>query len=101
MLLFFVFATFFAALPGNGKQEAIIYGSTAYFDSKTRELVSDTTINGVWDGGGKVLRINDHRIHGRGTLQNWIIDAPLTQWIFDTSVNLKNIDTYGDRFSTA
>lgn len=65
------------------------------------ELSKDTTVTGVWDGGGKVLRINDHIIHGSGWLQNWIIDAALTQQIFDTTLNLRNIQTYGDRFSTA
>ena len=69
--------------------------------SNTIIMVADTTVNGIWDGGGKVLRINDYVIHGTGTMQNCIIDAALTQQVFDTSINLKNIQTYNDVFSTA
>lgn len=64
------------------------------------QLINDTIINGIWDGGGKVLRINDHIIYGPGTLQNWIIDAPLGQQVFDTSLKLKDIETYNGIFST-
>ena len=69
--------------------------------ANTMVMVADTTVNTIWDGGGRVLRINDYIIHGTGTLQNCIIDAALTQQIFDTSLNLKNIQTYNDVFSTA
>lgn len=65
-----------------------------------KQLINDTTITGVWDGGGKVLRITDYMVYGPGTLENWIIDAPLTNEIFDTSLNLKNISTYNGKFST-
>lgn len=63
-------------------------------------LLTDTTISTIWDGGGKVLHIENNKIHGSGTLQNWIIDAPITANIFDTSINLINIQTWDNRFST-
>lgn len=63
----------------------------------------DTTIVNadVWDGQGKVLRITDAKISGNIILKNWIIDAALTQWVFDTAITLQNVKPYGDRFSTA
>src|SRR5690606_3250539 len=60
-------------------------------------ISKDTLINDVdvWDGKGKVLRINDAKISGNVILKNWIIDAPLTQWVFDTAINLQNINVAG------
>jgi hypothetical protein len=75
--------------------------STIMLSQNMMQLTADTTVDSVWDGQGKVLRINDYRVHGSGTMQNFIIDAPLTQWIFDTTINLKNIKAYDNVFSTA
>lgn len=64
----------------------------------------DTAISGIWDGGGKILRINNSMISankGGAILQNWVIDGPLTQQIFDTSLQIKNCKTYGQYFSIA
>ena len=71
-----------------------------YVNTDNAVLVKkDTTITGVWDGHDSVLRITNARIKGNGILKNWIIDAALTQWIFDTTIILQNCKTYGDRFS--
>lgn len=71
-----------------------------YVNTDNAVLVKkDTTITGVWDGHDSVLRITNARIKGNGILKNWIIDAALTQWIFDTTITLQNCKTYGDRFS--
>lgn len=86
------------------KREYIIQQPTeapVTLERKVKDVLADTTVNGVWDGGWKVLRINDKRIHGKGTLTHWIIDAAYTQWIFDTSINLVDVQVYSDRFSTA
>lgn len=65
--------------------------------------IKDTTINypNVWDGGGKVIDLNNWRIHGNGGFQNWDISASLNQQIFDTSISLKNIKSANGIFSTA
>lgn len=68
-------------------------------DAKIMALDKDTTISGIWDGGGRVLRITDHIIHGTGTLQNWIIDASAWQQIFDSSLTIQNIKIYEGDFS--
>lgn len=96
----------FLIIPGCVKREEVILPATAFVNVHTLELTGDTTISTVWDGGGKVYRPVDaqgnvHILHGNGIFQNWIIDAPLTSQIFDSSINLKNIQVYGDRFSTA
>lgn len=67
------------------------------------ETIKDTTINypNVWDGGGRVIDLNNWRIRGTGTFQNWDISASVNQEIFDTSINLKNIKSANGVFSTA
>ncbi len=73
-------------------------------EGKILRLYSDTMLNGgVWDGGGKILTIDQfhqYKIIGPGTFQNWIIDAPWTVDLFDTSINIKNISTSDGVFST-
>lgn len=84
-----------------GCQKELLYKKATSFDGIKVNLITDTTINSVWDGGGKVLRIEDRIIHGTGTLRNWIIDAPYTQQIVDSSINIVNCQTYNNVFSVA
>lgn len=58
------------------------------------EITKDTTINDCWDGNGQVLRIVNAKITGSGCLKNWIIDAAMTQQIFDTTIQLYKITPY-------
>jgi hypothetical protein len=64
-------------------------------------ITKDTIINDCLDGQGKVLRINDHKITGKGCLNNWIIDAPENQFVIDTSIIIVNCKTYTGVFSAA
>lgn len=82
------------------KVEYVLQSSTYSTGAKSIELIGDTTINGTWDGAGKVITIHNYKIHGKGTFQNWDIDASLNQNIFDTSLNLKNIKCSNGPFST-
>lgn len=84
-----------------GCQKELLYKKATSFDGIKVNLITDTTINSVWDGGGKVLRIEDRIIHGTGTLRNWIIDAPYTQQIVDSSINFVGCQTYNNVFSVA
>lgn len=81
-------------------KEVIVY---RYINTDNTLLITkDTILNGsVWDGNGKVLRTFNNAIIYNGVLRNWVIDAPFTSQIFDTSIVLQNCVPYGDRFSTA
>lgn len=92
----------FTVLSCSKKTEIIYLAAIATETTATgKQLICDTTITGTWDGGGKTFRPNDYQVHGTGTFQNWVIDAGRTQKVFDTSITLKNIKTYGEVFSTA
>lgn len=61
----------------------------------------DTTINNTWNiPEGTILKFGSKgHISGRGTIKGGIIDAALTQWIFDTDIELQPEGTYGQDFS--
>lgn len=90
----------FTFLSCSKKIEIIYLPSIATENTATgKQLICDTTITGTWDGGGKTFRNNDFKVHGTGTMQNWILDIPITQNVFDSSINFKSIQTYDGRFS--
>lgn len=65
-------------------------------------LTADTVIKGIWNGNGRVLRIDNNRILGNGTLQNWILDAPYQRWILDTGITLgSEVKCYNGVFSSS
>ena len=61
----------------------------------------DTTINNVWKiPAGTILKFGSKGfIKGKGTIKGGIIDAALTQWIFDTTLHVLPEATYGTAFS--
>jgi hypothetical protein len=61
----------------------------------------DTTINNTWKiPAGAILKFGSKgHISGKGTINGGIIDAPLSQWIFDTSLTIQPEGTYGKDFS--
>jgi hypothetical protein len=61
----------------------------------------DTTINDVWKiNAGVIIKFGSKGfIKGKGTIKGGIIDAALTQWIFDTTLQLFPEATYGAAFS--
>ena len=61
----------------------------------------DTTVNNLWVIPPKAIVHfgSGGHIHGKGTMQGGIIDAALTQDIFDTTFSLSNIKTYNQDFS--
>lgn len=97
-ILYFLLPTVFVAC-----KKEIIYRYKNDPSQKIYAILNkDTSLNGgIWDGHGRVLRADNKAIITNGILKNWIIDAPLTAQVFDTSVTLQNCVPYGDRFSTA
>ena len=63
----------------------------------------DTIINTTWQlTRGSILKFGSKgHISGNGTIKGGIIDAALTQWIFDTTLNLIPEGTYGRDFSAS
>ena len=61
----------------------------------------DTTINNTWNiPAGAILKFGSKgHISGKGVIKGGIIDAALTQWIFDTSLVIQPEGTYGKDFS--
>lgn len=61
----------------------------------------DTTINNTWKlPAGAILKFGSKgHISGKGTIRGGIIDASLTQWIFDTTLTIQPEGTYGKDFS--
>lgn len=62
-----------------------------------KQINSDTSITGVWDLQGKVLKLNSKILSG--TIRNAIIEANPYVQVFDTSVILQNCKAR--EFSTA
>jgi hypothetical protein len=61
----------------------------------------DTTINNTWNiPKGTILKFGSKgKINGTGTIKGGIIDAALTQWIFDTTLTVSPEGTYTNVFS--
>lgn len=61
----------------------------------------DTVINKTWElPQGTILRFGSKgHISGSGIIRGGIIDAPMGQYIFDTTINIFPEGTYGDKFS--
>ena len=61
----------------------------------------DTTINTTWNiPKGTLLKFGSKgKINGTGTIKGGIIDAALTQWIFDTTLTVSPEGTYSNVFS--
>ncbi len=61
----------------------------------------DTTIDNTWQiPKNAILKFGSHgHISGRGTIKGGIVDAALTQWIFDTTLTIIPEGTYGKDFS--
>lgn len=61
----------------------------------------DTIINNRWQlPADAILHFGSKgHISGKGTIVGGIIDAALTQWIFDTSITIHPSGTYGREFS--
>lgn len=75
---------------------------TAYSGITNDIVISkDTTINGIWNiPVSTILRFESGgHISGSGTINGGIINAPLTQWIFDTTITLVNTRLYNNDFS--
>ena len=64
-------------------------------------LNKDTTINNTWTiPKGVLLKFGSKgKINGTGTIKGGIIDAALTQWIFDTTITVYPEGTYTNVFS--
>lgn len=62
-------------------------------------LKQDTTIAGIWDLGGKILRL-DGKVYGTGTITNATISAYYKKDVLDTTVTLQDCDV-DEAFSTA
>ena len=64
-------------------------------------LNKDTTINNTWTiPKGSILKFGSKgKISGTGTIKGGIIDAALTQWIFDTTLTVSPEGTYTNVFS--
>jgi len=64
-------------------------------------ISKDTTINNTWNiPAGAILKFGSKgHISGKGVIKGGIIDAALTQWIFDTSLVIQPEGTYGKDFS--
>jgi hypothetical protein len=62
---------------------------------------TDTVVNNQWNlPANAILHFGSKgRINGTGTINGGIIDAALTQWIFDTSLTVNPAGTYGRDFS--
>jgi hypothetical protein len=61
----------------------------------------DTTINNTWKiAPGTIFKFGSKgHISGTGTIRGGIIDAALSQWIFDTTLTIEPEGTYGKDFS--
>ncbi len=61
----------------------------------------DTSVNNTWKiPAGTILKFGTKgHISGSGTIMGGIIDAALTQWIFDTTLSVSPEGTYGKDFS--
>jgi hypothetical protein len=104
MRLFVMVISFFVLTPlsQEKKPNQILNTPASYQDATSVTLTADTVINGIWNGNGRVLRIDNYRISGKGTLQNWIIDAPYQRWIFDTSITMGSaVKCYNGVFSSS
>ena len=79
----------------------LVYSSTCHVFSQDIFINKDTTINNTWKiPAGAILKFGSKgHISGKGTISGGIIDAPLTQWIFDTSLTIQPEGTYGQDFS--
>ena len=64
-------------------------------------IVKDTIVNNTWTiPAGAILKFGSKgHISGKGTIRGGIIDAPITQWIFDTTLTIQPDGTYGKDFS--
>lgn len=72
-------------------------------DLKAQDIYinSDTLVNKTWNlPAGAILHFGSKgHVSGKGTIKGGIIDAALTQWIFDTTLNVLPEGTYGKVFS--
>src|SRR5688572_11497483 len=104
MRLFVMIIGFFVLTSSAMGKKPILISTTAATsqDATSVTLTADTVINGIWNGNGRVLRIDNYRISGKGTLQNWLIDAPYQRWIFDTTITLASgMKCYNGVFSSS
>ncbi|MES2891100.1 MAG: hypothetical protein V4725_03785 [Bacteroidota bacterium] len=64
-------------------------------------ISKDTTVNNTWKiPAGAILKFGSKgHISGKGTIRGGIIDAALSQWIFDTTLNVEPEGVYGNDFS--
>ena len=64
-------------------------------------ISKDTLINGIWNiPATTIVRFESGgHISGSGTINGGIITAPLTQFIFDTTITLLNTRLYNNDFS--
>lgn len=85
------------------KKEESGYNNPTIQSLSLVSLIKDTTIDGIWDGGGKEFTLDEHhnyRIHGKGVFQNWDINCSHNRVIFDTSIVIRNIKSSDGIFST-
>jgi hypothetical protein len=74
-----------------------------YLNTKAQDIYinKDTIINDTWTlPKGSILKFGSKgRISGKGNVRGGIIDAALTQWIFDTTLTIQPEGTYNNVFS--
>ena len=86
----------------NFKMFAVVLMLPLYTHANDITISKDTTLTSNWvlPLNTVIHIINNAQIHGRATMVNPIIDAPLRIKCFDTTISFSNAQPYGQDFST-